>query len=128
MILDTHAWIFYLTRKPLSKASLRKIQSSSIGIASVTLWEAALLIQTDRIRIQGSMKDWLNTAIARSRVRVDALDADIAQESVRLTPILRDPADCQIVGTALVRSVPLVTRDARMIEASGHLGLTIIEA
>ena len=128
MILDTHAWVFYLTQKPLSKASLRKIKSGSIAIASITLWEVALLIQSDRLRIDGSIRDWLDTAIARSRVRVDALDADIAQEAVRLTSLLRDPADCQIVGTALRKSVPLVTRDARIIDASEHLGLKIIEA
>ena len=29
---------------------------------------------------------------------------------------MRDPADCQIVGTAIYLGVPLVTRDARIIE------------
>jgi len=128
MILDTHAWLFYFMRKPLSKTALRKMQGGSSAIAAVTLWEVALLIQGNRLRIDGSIKDWLNDAIERTGVRVAPLDPDIAQEAARLTSILRDPVDCQIVGTALCRSAPLLTRDQRILDASKGLGLKVIKA
>jgi predicted nucleic acid-binding protein len=40
---------------------------------------------------------------------------------------LRDPADCQIVGTAIYLGVPLVTRDARILERGEGLGADIVE-
>jgi predicted nucleic acid-binding protein len=48
-------------------------------------------------------------------------------ESARLIDSLRDPADCQIVGTALHLGVPLVTRDARILEVAEGLRLDVLE-
>jgi PIN domain nuclease of toxin-antitoxin system len=130
MILDTHAWLRYLGTG-LSKPAVRRIDRArtvgQVRIAAVTLWEIALLVHARRLRVDGPVKDWLETALARSGVTVAPLDAAVAFESARLINTLRDPADCQIVGTAIHLGAPLATRDARILEAAEGLGLDVVE-
>jgi PIN domain nuclease of toxin-antitoxin system len=98
-----------------------------LRIAAVTLWEIALLVHARRLRVDGPVKEWLETALARSGVAVVPLEPAVAFESARLIDSLRDPADCQIVGTALHLGVPLVTRDARILEVAEGLRLDVLE-
>ena len=131
MILDTHAWVFYAMGKPLGKHGLRRIEKARVAgrlqIAAVTLWEVALLAQERRIRFSQPAREWFRDALSRTEVTIAPLDADIALDAARLVHILRDPADCQIAGTALRIGVPLATRDARVLENAEALGLDVVE-
>ena len=131
MILDTHAWVFYATGARLTKRGLQRIErarrSGRLQIAAVTLWEVALLAQERKIRFVQAPGEWFRDALARTDVTVAALDAQIAIDAARLVPLLRDPADCQIAGTALRAGLPLGTRDARLLENADALGLDIVE-
>ena len=130
MILDTHAWLHYVGRG-LSKVTVRRIERARVAgqlrVAAVTLWEVALLVHARRLRLDGPVKEWLETALARSGVTVVPLDAAVAFESARLIDTLRDPADCQIVGTAIYLGAPLATRDARILDAAEGLGIDVVE-
>jgi PIN domain nuclease of toxin-antitoxin system len=130
MILDTHAWLRYLGTG-LSKAAVRRIDrartAGQLRVAAITLWEIALLVHTRRLRVDGQVKEWIETALARSGATVAPLDAAVAFESARLIGSLRDPADCQIVGTAIHLGVPLATRDARILAAADGLRLDVVE-
>jgi PIN domain nuclease of toxin-antitoxin system len=131
LILDTHAWVFYATGARLAKRGLQRIEkarrSGRLQIAAVTLWEVALLAQERRIRFVQPAREWFRDALARTEVAVAALDAEIAIDAARLAHLLRDPADCQIAGTALRGGVPLGTRDACLIENADALGLDVVE-
>jgi PIN domain nuclease of toxin-antitoxin system len=131
VILDTHVWVFYATGAPLSKRGLQRIEKSRkarrLQIAAVTLWEVALLAQERKIRFAQPPGEWFRDALARTEVTVAALDAAIAIEAARLVSLLRDPADCQIVGTALYAGVPLGTRDGRLLENASALGLEVVD-
>jgi PIN domain nuclease of toxin-antitoxin system len=131
VILDTHVWFFYATGARLAKRGLARIEkarrSGRLQVAAVTLWEVALLAQERRIRFVQPPEEWFRDALARTEVTVAALDADVAIAAARLVHVLRDPADCQIAGTALRAGVPLATRDARLLENADALGLDIVE-
>jgi len=131
MILDTHVWLRYLAGSAISARALRRIERArageALGIAAVTLWEVALLVHERKLRIDGTTADWLGTALVRSGASIAPLDAAVAQVAARLIGILRDPADCQIAGTALHLGVPLATRDARILERAEKLGLEVVE-
>ena len=49
MILDTHVWVFYATGARLAERGLQRIDKARrpgrLQIATVTLWEVALLAQ-----------------------------------------------------------------------------------
>jgi PIN domain nuclease of toxin-antitoxin system len=131
VILDTHAWIFYATGKRLERRALRRIDKarsdSRLQIAAVTLWEVALLAQEHKLRFSQPTSDWFRDALTRTEVGVAPLDVGTAIEAARLMRALRDPADCQIVGTALQIGVPLATRDGRILDNAAALGLDIVE-
>jgi PIN domain nuclease of toxin-antitoxin system len=131
VILDTHVWLFYATGARLAKRGLQRIEKARragrLQIAAVTLWEVALLSQERKIRLLGPPSEWFRDALARTDVTVAALDAEVAIDAARLVHLLRDPADCQIAGTALRRGVPLATRDARLIENAAALGFDVVE-
>jgi PIN domain nuclease of toxin-antitoxin system len=131
VILDTHAWLRYLGAAGVPRKARQRIdrarKAGHLQIAAVTLWEIALLAHERKLRLDGAVEPWLHTALARSRVTVAPLDAGVAREAARLIRVLRDPADCQIAGTALHLGVPLVTRDARILEHASSLGIEIVE-
>jgi PIN domain nuclease of toxin-antitoxin system len=131
VILDTHAWVFYATGKPIEKRALRRMERARsegrLHVAAVTLWEIALLVHERKLRFSLPAAEWFRDAVKRTEVRVAPLDAATAIEGARLLEALRDPADCQIVGSALHMSVPLATRDVRIIDHAKALGLDIVE-
>lgn len=132
MILDTHVWLRYLGGARLSKRVLRRAEQARLAgrlqVAAVTLWEIALLVHERKLRIDGAAAEWLSLALVRSGATVAPLDPAVAQEAARLISVLRDPADCQIAGTALHFGVPLATRDSRILEHAEGLGLQAVEA
>jgi PIN domain nuclease of toxin-antitoxin system len=132
VILDTHVWLRYVTPAPLARVALRKIERAraegALQIASVTLWEVALLVFERRYHADGPIHQWLRDALVLSDTKVAPLDPAVARESVRLVRVLRDPADCQIAGTALALGEPLATRDQRILENAKLLGIQVVEA
>jgi PIN domain nuclease of toxin-antitoxin system len=131
VILDTHAWLRYLGAATMEKSALRRIEraraTGRLQIAAITLWEVALLEHERKLRFDEAVKPWLETALVRSGVTVVPLDAGVAYESARLIRTLRDPADCQIAGTALHLGTALATRDARILEHAEGMGLETLE-
>ena len=131
VILDTHAWIFYATGARLAKRGLQRIErarrSGRLQIAAVSLWEVALLARERKLRFVQPAGEWFRDALVQTEVSVAALDVEIAIGAARLVHLLRDPADCQIAGTALCAGVPLGTRDARLLENADALGLDVVE-
>jgi PIN domain nuclease of toxin-antitoxin system len=132
VILDTHVWLRYLGAATIRKGALRRIERARmmarLQVAAVTLWEIALLVHERKLRVDDTVPAWLGTALARSGTTVAPLDAGVAHEASRLIGVLRDPADCQIAGTAIHLGVPLATRDTRILEHAPDLGLEVIEA
>ena len=132
MILDTSVWWRYLAGGRIAKPAFRRIERARalgrLQIAAVTLWEIALLVYEGKLRVDDTVPSWLRTALARSGMTVSPLDPGAAYEGSRLSTILRDPADCQIAGTAIHLGAPLATRDERILESAARLGLDVVEA
>jgi PIN domain nuclease of toxin-antitoxin system len=132
VILDTNVWWRYLRADSIDKRTLKRVEraraAGRLHVAAVTLWEIALLAQEGKLRLDDAVPKWLDTALARSGVTVAALEAGVAYEGARFARLLRDPADCQIAGTAIHLGVPLATRDERMLENAESLGLEVLEA
>src|ERR1700737_4123881 len=92
VILDTHAWIFYATGKGLERGGLRRIdkgrKAGLLQIASVTLWEVALLAHERKLRFTQSTSEWFRDALTRTEARVAALDVATSIEGARLVRTL----------------------------------------
>lgn len=120
ILLDTHALILLALRpEGLSKAAARTIARAEAGdgiaIASITLWEIALLIDAGRIVVQGSTEAFLKLILQRPRLFMLDLSPEIAALAFQFpTDFPNDPADRIIAATARAHGLPLVTKDRRL--------------
>ena len=124
ILLDTHALILLALRpEGLSKAAARTIARAEAGdgiaIASITLWEIALLIDAGRIVVQGSTEAFLKLILQRPRLFMLDLSPEIAALAFQFPADLpNDPADRIIAATARAHSLPLVTKDQRLQDSA----------
>jgi PIN domain nuclease of toxin-antitoxin system len=120
ILLDTNA-ILRLALHPekLSRAATRAIAkayaSDGIAIASITLWEIAMLVDRNEVVVPSSTEGFLSALSERPGLRVLELSAQVAALSMRFPPDFpKDPADRIIAATARAHDLTLVTRDQRL--------------
>ncbi len=121
ILLDTHTWIWsHSATKLLSdnvKNLIKKTQTDQRTIASISIWEFAMMVTKGRINVKIDPKRWLNNAIGNSGLRVIELTPEIAMESCNLPGgFHNDLADRIIVATARTHNLTLLTKDRKIIE------------
>src|SRR5437867_7683476 len=103
----------------LGTASLERLDSLPLddrpAIADISLWEVAMLVERGRLELAAPVADWLDAASHSRTVRVVAISASIAAETMKLPRALRDPADRIIVATSRVLGFPLLTHDRAIL-------------
>lgn len=118
IVLDTHTWLCLEPRR-LSGAAAAAIRRAAndggLAIASVNLWEVAMMVVRGRVIPHGTPEAWLGALVDRSRVTVKGITPSIAVLATHFPDKFpADPADRLIAATARAEGVPLVSRDARI--------------
>jgi PIN domain nuclease of toxin-antitoxin system len=121
ILLDTHTWIWSHSATWLLsdnvKKLIKKTQTDQRAIASISIWEFAMMVTKGRINVKIDPKLWLNNAIGNSGLKVIELTPEIAMESCNLPgDFHKDPADQIIVATARTHNLTLLTKDKKIIE------------
>jgi PIN domain nuclease of toxin-antitoxin system len=126
ILLDTHAWIWWVHRDPLLPEEVQAVlarQDDTLAVSAISLWEVAKLVERGRLELPSELPVWFDMALGGSDMSVVALTPAIAAASASLPGSFhRDPADQIIVATARVLDIPLVTCDLR-IRAYPHVRL-----
>jgi PIN domain nuclease of toxin-antitoxin system len=122
LVLDTHAWIWWLQ----GYAGLTARERSSLDnlpgdlrpcIAEISLWEIATLYEKGRFVIPIPFQSWIERAAHPATVRVLPLTPAIATQLTLLpAKFHRDPADRIIVSTAHVHGLPILTKDRKILD------------
>jgi PIN domain nuclease of toxin-antitoxin system len=119
IVLDTHILIWWVNQSDRLRAeTLERIETEpdAVAVCAISLWEIAKLVQMGRLQLSISVEDWIEQALAYSKVVVVPLSPAIAVESTRLPqPFHKDPADELIVASARVLSCPLMTYDGKIL-------------
>ena len=120
ILLDTHAWWWSLTEpENLSKTAITTIKQAKSDqrmIASISIWEFAMMAAKKRIRLKISVAKWLSRALKETGLGVIEISPEIAIDASNLPGNFhKDLADRLIVATARVNNLRLVTKDEKML-------------
>lgn len=117
IILDTHAWIWYVTEsEKFSINAFNQIKDTDVcGVSAISCWEIAMLISKGRLKLNISTKDWIYKALNFDKIELIPLSPDISIKSTELdNSFHNDPADRIITATALVFDCELITKDKKI--------------
>ncbi len=124
IVLDTHAWIWFLDDpRKLSararKATAQAMSQAAIYISSISVWEVALLVARGRLELTMDVRDWIAKCESLPFLTFVPVDNAIFLRSVFLPSFHSDPADRIIAATALLKGMPIVTKDQRIRKSPG---------
>jgi PIN domain nuclease of toxin-antitoxin system len=121
-VLDTHAAIWFFGRaKQLSAAALRTIRGAIHGgtplyVSVISVVEAIYLVERGRLSLEALRRLESGLADPATSIRLQVVDEEVAQAIYRVPRyIVPEMPDRIIAATALRLSLPLITRDERII-------------
>ena len=120
ILLDTHVLVWMVSDSSrLSRNAARELrkaeQNGELAIASITLWELALLYHQGRLRTSGSIESAIREMLEKSRVQVIEVTPEIAALTTTFPEHYpKDPGDRLIGATARAYGMTLVTQDERI--------------
>lgn len=120
ILLDTHAWIWWLSDpSELSARALEiiddEVEQGEILVSAMSCWELAVLERKGRIDLAITSENLVDRSAALPFLRYVPVSPEIAIRSNRLPgDFHEDPADRIIVATAMIERVPLVTKDRKI--------------
>jgi PIN domain nuclease of toxin-antitoxin system len=126
IVADTHIIIWdALTPEKLSKKAKAAIEEANeddgIIFCDISLWEIAMLINRNRVKVDVSYKEFINLLFSSNNYILQGIDPDIADLSSKILQNMEnDPADKLIAATAVVKKARLVTAD-RAIRSSSEV-------
>jgi PIN domain nuclease of toxin-antitoxin system len=127
ILLDTHIWVNWIllgrdALKPIIASTLE--DADRVVVSAISCFEVTLLVKGRKLELPLSTDDWIKEALKQSGIECLPITCSIAQRSVKLTDIHRDPADRIIIATALEYGSQLASYDTvfqSYPELSGYL-------
>ncbi len=121
VLIDTHIWLWWIGGLPQLKEkyhrALRQLPSPPM-LSVISLWEVSLLVETSKIGLAPTPKQWMARATRSDAVQLVQITTAVAEELLSLPPGLpRDPADRIITATARALHVPVLTMDRRLLRS-----------
>ena len=121
ILLDTHAWVWFVSNpellsKPARKAVDTAMEEKKIFISCISAWEVALLVAKKRLSLTLEVTDWIAKSERLPFFQFLPVDNSVAVKSVNLPqPLHSDPADRIIIATAITIAAPVVTKDEKLL-------------
>jgi PIN domain nuclease of toxin-antitoxin system len=123
ILLDTHALLWWALDPPQLSAEAAAVvaeMEEQGGYASaISIWELGVKVQRGKLELGLSMDEFARRVERSAIVELVPVDTTIWLRSLSLQWEHRDPADRVIVATALLKGVPLLTRDSVMHQFDG---------
>ncbi len=117
ILLDTHVWLWWLLEEGDLDESERAIideqaLNGEVMISAATIWEAELLHRQGALLLEPDFESWIRQATSPKICQVIPIDEEIILAQQKLPENFpEDPADRLIVATALLKEIPLATKD-----------------
>jgi PIN domain nuclease of toxin-antitoxin system len=123
IVVDTHALLWWaLDPERLSDEARRIVTEMERhgGFASaISIWELAIKVKRGKLELPIGVDEFKRRLERGGVVELLPVDADTWLRSVALPWEHADPADRVIVATALMRGLPLLTKDVAIQKFAG---------
>jgi PIN domain nuclease of toxin-antitoxin system len=132
LLLDTHVWIWLMNGSVEIANSLQKkintvAKQAAINIAAISVWELAMLVSKNRVKLGKPVMAWIDEALALPGIVLQPLTKEIAVESTQLPfECHNDPADRMIIATARIHQLTLITADQKIMDYAKQKYLSAI--
>ncbi len=120
IVADTHIIIWHALKPEMLSEKARTAmedadQSDGIICCDISLWEIAMLMQKERLRIDAGYLAFIDLVLTSSRYVVKPITPEIAELSSTLfSSVNKDPADRIIAATSIIEKADLVTADTKL--------------
>jgi PIN domain nuclease of toxin-antitoxin system len=121
-VADTHALLFHAAGSRRLGARARQLFEKAEGregliyIPAAVVWEVTLLARGSRVDLRRPVREFFGDLFSNPSFQPHALDVAQVLEADGLG-LLRDPFDALICAAALDLSLPLISRDAAIVES-----------
>jgi len=115
IVLDTHIWVDWIIggAAALPNAIVNAMQAENcLAVSAISCFEVSLLVKRGKLELPLPTTEWLVEATVKSNIVSLPITCEIAQLSVLLTDIHRDPADRIIIATAISHNAKLASIDS----------------
>ena len=125
LLLDTHALVWLLKGEERLGVIARTLAQSALEkdelfVSAMTFWEAAMLAQRQRLKIQNPVGAWRRSVLEMGITELP-VTGEVGILSTELAGLPADPADRIITATAILNDATLVTADAPILAWDGEV-------
>ena len=123
ILLDTHALLWWaLDPDRLSEAAtvaVRSMEQRGGYASSISIWELGIKVRRGQLVLPISVDELARRVERGGIVELVAVDTTTWLRTLSLDWEHRDPADRVIVATALIKQVPVLTKDSVLHDFGG---------
>lgn len=120
VLLDTCALLWWTLEPDRLSDKARKvcdrISQDGAFISSVSVWEIGIKMKKGVLEIGDSLSGYVNRLKSLGCVEIIAVDEEIWIKNILLEWQHRDPADRTIIATAMLRDLPIMTKDRIILD------------
>ena len=114
LLLDTHTFLWFISGSPrlnhFSRDLIENIENKRyLSIAS--LWELAIKISLDKIRMRFTFQELINSHIENNDINILMITPEHLNNLINLPFYHRDPFDRLIISQALIENMSIISCD-----------------
>lgn len=122
ILLDTHVWLWLLHEPSKLSSDAQALinqeePKNGLLVSSISVWEIAIKSSAGKLTLPLPINEWYELAKTHSGIIIENLSPLDAIGSTQLPGNFhKDPADRILVAIARRYSIPLITRDSKILQ------------
>ncbi|MEH2043489.1 type II toxin-antitoxin system VapC family toxin [Nostoc sp.] len=118
-LLDTHAFIWWVTNDPQLSANARNVIADSDNIlflSVVSAWEIVIKNKLGKLNLPEPVEEYIPSRLAINRFESLPIQMSHVLQVASLPSIHRDPFDRILIAQSQVENLPIVTIDQKITQ------------
>ncbi|MEH2370899.1 type II toxin-antitoxin system VapC family toxin [Nostoc sp.] len=121
VLLDTHAFLWWVTDDPQLSSTSRSIIADSgniLFLSVASIWEIVIKTKSGKLTLPEPVEEYIPNRLALNRF--ESLDIQMTHtlQVANLPNIHRDPFDRILIAQSQVENLPIVTKDEKIARYS----------